>query len=454
MPSIFEDESRDMVSDMRRQIPSISRSNIEMALNKVIDCFESFDDTRDKVWQLKLKREEEDVDAKAHNQKLQEILSEQKKVERELELALADVTHEIQSLDEQKVVQSLLQSADVIFCTLSTAGNMPMRRTGQVNDLIVDEAAACTEAELLVPLHMKPERLLLVGDPKQLPATGQSPHAIKFGFAQSLQERLMYKNNIDYTILNVQYRMRPEISQWPVAEFYNSQVQDGVNVKEDFYQSDVSLLTGNPYIWVQVSGQEQKDKKMSTFNESEAEAVVALLLDMVDRYNLEDGFFTPDRIRIITFYKAQQDYLRFKLKQYNLNVTVSTVDASQGCEADITVLSFVRGTSGHMGFIKDVQRLNVAMTRAKFQLVCVGNVDSIADLAERGGNLVLRGMAQDALARCQIVEPPPLPPPPKRARQSKPVVSKTGKKKSKNPKKQRPKLKKSLSTDQLTLPGN
>ena len=437
-----EDEFRDVMSDMRRRIPTISRHLIEIAFENVQDCFESFDDAREEVWRLKL--EEADSDAKVGNQEKRESPIEEKKAKRELELALAMVTREFQSLDEQEVVQDLLRSADVIFCTMSTAGNMNMRRTGQVNDLIVDEAAACTEAEILIPLHMKPERLLLVGDPKQLPATVQSPQAIKFGFAQSLQERLMYKNSFDYTILNVQYRMRPEISQWPVAEFYNSQVQDGVNVQEKTYQSDVSLSTGDPYIWVQVTGKEQKDKNMSTFNESEGEAIVALLLDMVDKYNLELGYFTPDRVRIITFYKAQQDYLRFKLKQYNLNVMVSTVDASQGCEADIIVVSFVRGTSGHMGFIKHIQRLNVAMTRAKFQLVCVGNLDSIAGLAERGGNLVLRRMAQDALARGQIVEPLPLPPPPKRARQKKSAPGirnlplRERKKKSKKPKKHLP----------------
>jgi hypothetical protein len=94
---------------------------------------------------------------------------------------------------------------------------------------------------------------------------------------------------------------------------------------------------------------------------------------------------------------------------------VSTVDASQGCDADMVIISFLRGTSGHMGFIKDIQRLNVAMTRAKFQLVSVGNVDAIAGLTETGGNLVLRAMAQGALLRSKIVpSPDPLPPSPKR----------------------------------------
>jgi len=177
---------------------------------------------------------------------------------------------------------------------------------------------------------------------------------------------------------------------------------------------------------------------MSTRNETEGEAVVALLLEMVEKYNLKNEWFSPNRIRIITFYKAQEEYLRFKLKQYNLNVMVSTVDASQGCEADIVVLSFVRGTSGHMGFIKDIQRLNVAMTRAKFQLVCVGNVNAIAGLAERGGNFVLRAMAQDALVRFNIVPAPdPLPPPPplQRVRRSKSTAKIAKKKLKKQPKK-------------------
>jgi superfamily I DNA and/or RNA helicase len=210
--------------------------------------------------------------------------------------------------------------------------------------------------------------------------------------------------------------MRPEISEWPMAEFYNEKVKDGANVTAESYSSEVVVRNGDPYTWVQVSGQEQKDRKFSTFNESEAQAVVAILLELKAKYSMSGNWFSPDKIRIITFYQAQVDYLRFLLRRYQLDVMVSTVDASQGCEADIVILSFVRGTSGHMGFLKDNRRLNVALTRAKFQLVCVGNAHAMADLEEKGGNIVLQKMATDALSRSYHVQAPgPLPPPPKRA---------------------------------------
>jgi superfamily I DNA and/or RNA helicase len=409
----YEHDSRRLVSKMREQIPSISLREIETALQEVNECFEKSADAMQESMQ-----ESEPV--------------EEERAPKQVVDALTAVTRQVRILDQQAIVQDRLNSADVIFCTLSTTGNRPMRRMNDVSDLIVDEAGACTEAEILVPLNKKPKRLLLVGDPKQLPATVQSPNAVKFGLTQSLQERLMYQNKFDFTLLDVQYRMRPEISQWPMAQFYDAKVQNGANVTHDTYRSEAVLLTGDPYSWVRVAGEEQKNKKMSTLNESEGEAVVAILLEMVATYKLPNGWFSPDRIRIITFYKAQEDYLRLKLRQYNLDVMVSTVDASQGCDADMVILSFVRGTSGHMGFLKDIQRLNVAMTRAKFQLVCVGNVDAIAGLAGTGGNLVLRAMAKDALTRSKIVPAPgPLPPPPKRLRRNQPAVKKAKKKKKK-----------------------
>ena len=267
------------------------------------------------------------------------------------------------------------------------------------NDLIVDEASACTEAEILVPFHSSPKKLLLVGDPCQLPAMVQSTTSTRMGLARSLQERLM-SNGHDYTLLDTQYRMNPAISKWPMEEFYHTRVKDGENVKDGGYTSEVSTTAGtSPYCWVQVAGAEQKDKSQSTYNEEEAEVIVSILLDMKNNNNLPENWFTSDRVRIITFYKAQEEYIRFKLRQYQLNVLVSTVDASQGCEADIVIVSFVRGSFGHMGFLKDIRRLNVALTRAKFQLICVGNHAAIHDLDSGSGNDTLKSMAKDAMVR-------------------------------------------------------
>ncbi|KAG7348919.1 DNA helicase [Nitzschia inconspicua] len=324
--------------------------------------------------------------------------------------------------DTAMIVKEMLETADVVFCTLSSAGNADMRKMGKVSDLIVDEAAACTESEILIPICAKPGRMLLVGDPKQLPATVKSDEAKMFGFHRSLQERLMISNDYHFTLLDTQYRMKPAISHWPNAKFYDSKVQDGDNVKRSEYGSASKLLLeGEPYTWVPIMGKEAKDASGSTYNEREVEAVVSMILDMKTKHKLSDAWLaSPDHVRIMTFYKAQESLLVETLKKYGLNVTVSTVDAGQGCEANIVILSFVRGTLGQMGFICDMQRLNVALTRAKYQLVCVGDVKAMAKLEKRTEHLQLIDMANDADVRADMAdEPGKLPPPrlsPKRSR--------------------------------------
>lgn len=328
--------------------------------------------------------------------------------------AIKAVTDSVKNLSDDQVVRDLLDSADVVFCTLIAAGSMPIIRMKNVSALIVDEASACTEPEILIALRKKPDRMLLVGDPKQLPAFVASPFAVECGLSRSLQDRLMFKHKFDYTLLNEQYRMRPEISKWPVKHFYKENVADGVNVLQSTYRTSVSLLDGDPYCWIQVSAEEKKDKSLSTFNEGEAEAVIAILFDMKQKYRLKNNWFSSDRIRVITFYQAQVNFIRDLLGKYGMeDVMVSTVDASQGCEADVVVVSFVRGSSGYVGFLKDRRRLNVALTRAKFQLVCVGNLGALSSLDDVGGHSTLGDMAKDAKSRARVYNHrSPLPPPP------------------------------------------
>jgi hypothetical protein len=144
--------------------------------------------------------------------------------------ALDALASEVLILDPAKLVRELLGSADVVFCTLASAGSSVVKSTSSIDDLIVDEAAAATEPELYIPFQLKPRRLLVVGDPVQLPATVLSRAAERLGLAQSLHERLMYDLNWDHIILDVQYRMMPEISKFPSARFYGSKIVDGENV--------------------------------------------------------------------------------------------------------------------------------------------------------------------------------------------------------------------------------
>jgi len=133
-------------------------------------------------------------------------------------------------MDPNVVVRELMESADVIFCTLASAGSSVVKHSSAIDDLIVDEAAAATEPELYIPFHLNPSRLLVVGDPMQLPATVLSRSAERLGLGKSLHERLMYDLGCDHSMLDVQYRMRPEISQFPSAQFYKGKIANGDNV--------------------------------------------------------------------------------------------------------------------------------------------------------------------------------------------------------------------------------
>jgi senataxin len=274
-----------------------------------------------------------------------------------------------------------------------------MKKTSHINDLIVDEAAAATEPELYIPFHLQPKRLLAVGDPLQLPATVLSRRAIALGYAKSLHERLMYDCNYEHVMLNVQYRMNCEISSFPSHRFYKSRIMNGPNVTSSKYSNGAMLLNRQPYIFLQVEGREEQVMGGSYCNRMEAMIIVELISKLQQIVSTNDqSWYGSDRIRVITFYQAQVTCIQRCLEERGLGntVVVATVDSSQGCEADIVLISFVRSQGGctdawdesslsltqsstrmyTAGFLTDDRRMNVALTRAKYQLICVGNVQN------------------------------------------------------------------------------
>lgn len=283
-----------------------------------------------------------------------------------------------------------------------------MKRTDPVNDLIVEEAAAATEPELYIPFHLKPSRLLAVGDPKQLPATVLS-RATRLGLSKSLHERLMFDCNYPHVMLDIQYRMNCEISNFPSRCFYDSQIGNGSNVSDARYLEGPVLLDKLPYMFYQIAGTEEQGAAGSFYNRSEALAIVDLVCQLRQQGN-STGSTTPwhsaDRLRIISFYNAQVLLIKRMLQEKGLGnkVLVATVDSSQGCEADIVLISFVRSPSDRSsngrgpsaGFLTDDRRMNVALTRARFQLVCVGNVRAFHKLARAA---TLHRLAADAETR-------------------------------------------------------
>lgn len=328
----------------------------------------------------------------------------------ELEKALNYLSLNLRQM-ESIIHAHLLDNANVIFCTLSSAGTRMIKRTQTIEGLIIDEAAAACEPETYIPFASKrPEIAMIVGDPKQLPATVMSKLASYHGLGRSLQERLMFNEKKPYTMLRVQYRMRPEISQFPSAAFYQGQIVDGTNVIQPSYGSTItrSLVDTHPLCFIDVDGIEHQNHSKSFYNTKEAEQVVALLLDLRkisggDRTQQPNTWGSLRRVRVITFYKAQVDLITLLMKTHSLNVQVSTVDSIQGSESELIVISFVRrGKRNSIGFLSDDRRLNVAITRAKHKLVCIGNTAGLATVEGRGIATV-RALVQDAIDRKAVV---------------------------------------------------
>jgi hypothetical protein len=161
--------------------------------------------------------------------------------------ALGQWITDMGGIDPSAATSELLATAHVIFCTLSTAGVSVMKQTRRIDDLLVDEAAAATEPELCIPFHLKPTRLLAVGDPQQLPALVVSPYAMQLGLAKSLHQRLMLDcGDKEHVMLDVQYRMKPDISSFPSRCFYDGQLTNGPNVSRYVY----SIFHKEPIDWI------------------------------------------------------------------------------------------------------------------------------------------------------------------------------------------------------------
>ena len=300
---------------------------------------------------------------------------------------ITKLLNELQQMPNEAVWEQLLLSANVIFCTLAGAGSVVMKKTSRVDDFIVDEAAASTEAELCIPLHLRPARLLAVGDPLQLPATVLSPRAMKLGLATSLHERLMYQCQYPHVMLNLQYRMSASIARFPSHQFYQGRIGNGSNVTgPNYIQGGAQLLDRLPYIFLQINdGMEQQTHSNGSYsNRAEAMQIAELVMQLRQQNSQSSSssssatlWCSPDRLRVITFYQAQVILIQRCLEERGLgrSVLVATVDSSQGCEADIVLISFVR--TKNAGFLTDDRRLNVALTRARYQLVCVGHGASL-----------------------------------------------------------------------------
>lgn len=297
-------------------------------------------------------------------------------------------------------VQELLATARVIFCTLSTSGASVFKYTRPIDDLLIDEAAAATEPELCIPYHLHPQRLLAVGDPCQLPPTILSRHAIYLGLSRSMHERLMNQCNTEYIMLDHQYRMHKDISAFPNSQFYGGRITNAAAC--DSSVGERPLPSMDTYSFINVTSEEYQLHGGSYSNEAEC----LVICELIQQIKKTKGWDSPNMLRIITFYQGQVILLNRILAQKGYgNVLVATVDSSQGCEANLVIISFVRssttkkGVRAAAGFLADDRRINVALTRARHQLICVGDANGSLG---REGSSTLKNLVSDAKRRSII----------------------------------------------------
>ena len=277
-----------------------------------------------------------------------------------------------------------LDETHVVFTTLGTAGNRALESSAKFEVVVIDEAAQSVEPSTLVGLQLGSKHAILVGDPQQLPATIFSYSGRTTKYDRSLFQRLEEAGH-EVHLLNKQYRMHPDISEFPRHIFYGGALTDGPNVEDPEYGMPMKRLvqTNIPaFRPLTVLDLDSSEERGGTSLSNSAEARLAVhLYDTLRRET--GGISARSRVAVITPY-AQQALLLRRLFSQHLGpefqrlVEVNTVDAFQGREANIVIFSCVRaaGSQG-IGFLSDVRRMNVAITRAKFFLFVIARCKSI-----------------------------------------------------------------------------
>jgi regulator of nonsense transcripts 1 len=273
-----------------------------------------------------------------------------------------------------RVEQQAVRLARVVCCTCSLAGGAQLRGM-RFSDVVIDEAAQTIEPETLIPLTKGCARAVLIGDHQQLGPVVKSRVAARAGLATSMFARLVAAGET-VLMLEVQYRMHPDIASFASTQFYHGRLRDGVTAAE---RVGVSLLPGvrEPLLWWDVVGVEASVPPSSSLrNEVEADAVLLLLGHL-----LTVGKVAAKDVCVIAAYEAQCTLLRGRV---GAEVEVNTVDAFQGRQKEYVIVSTVRSNAlqggASVGFMKDQRRLVVASTRAKRGCAFVGNAATLAQV--------------------------------------------------------------------------
>ncbi|KAI3642410.1 hypothetical protein MP228_011965 [Amoeboaphelidium protococcarum] len=365
-----ESAAQDTSADAKQQL-----SNLRSTLKQVKD---ELDGLYLQQYQAKSAKEADDIGSKISER----YDRKQKVIEQITQLkSRRDNDRKLMESLQLKYRKQIMNQAQVICTTLGFSGHDSFNLIdGGFNYLIVDEACQAIELSTLIPLKYQVNKCILVGDPKQLPPTIISEDAKKYGYDQSLFSRMQIACPQSVHLLNVQYRMHPAISKFPIQMFYDGLLQDGpdmLRLSTRKWHADQSFP---PYQFYDVGKSAEEKSGTSLVNKAEANAIMAKFIQLCSSFP-DIGF--SGLIGIITPYKMQKVYLqnmfRRKFGAEILNaVNINTVDGFQGQEKDVILFSCVRANSRQaVGFLADERRLNVGLTRAKSSLWIFGHVNSL-----------------------------------------------------------------------------
>ena len=313
---------------------------------------------------------------------------------------------------EIRINSELFGEARVIACTLVGSAHRLLEGM-KFGTLFIDEAAQALEAACWIPMR-RASRVILAGDHCQLPPTVKSIAALRAGLGKTLMERIAENKPEVVTLLKIQYRMNDEIMRFSSDWFYGGKVESAPQIK---YRSVLDY--DHPITWIDTSNEENQitieggdapedsasaassvsaanqnsdlnfkeqfvGESFGRINKAEAELTLLTLAEYFTKIGKQRVLSESIDVGIISPYRAQVQYLKKLIKKYEFFkpyrrlISVNTVDGFQGQERDVILISLVRSNDeGQIGFLKDLRRMNVAMTRARMKLIILGNKDTM-----------------------------------------------------------------------------
>lgn len=313
---------------------------------------------------------------------------------------------------EIRINAELFGEARVIACTLVGSAHHLLEGM-KFGTLFIDEAAQALEAACWIPMR-RASRVILAGDHCQLPPTVKSIAALRAGLGKTLMERIAENKPEVVTLLKIQYRMNDEIMRFSSDWFYGGKVESAPQIKYrsvlDYDHPITWIDTSNEENQITIEGEDAPEDSASTassvsaanqnsdlnfkeqfvgesfgrINKAEAELTLLTLAEYFTKIGKQRVLEERIDVGIISPYRAQVQYLKKLIKKYEFFkpyrrlISVNTVDGFQGQERDVILISLVRSNDeGQIGFLKDLRRMNVAMTRARMKLIILGNKDTM-----------------------------------------------------------------------------